>query len=161
MGFGVIPKNEAIQKKFAQWKWKAHQGIDFACPEGTEVLATDAGKVILARINGDYGNCVILGHRWGTSLYAHLRELRVLIGQSVIRGELIGLSGKTGATFGAHLHFGIKIGFGFVDPLPFFLPNNPVVDNPVVGNSKTKNTQKQKEGAILVTKNLGAKTDNK
>ena len=48
LGFGEIPENEGVKKKFAQWGWKGHQGIDFACPEGTEVLAVDRGVISLA-----------------------------------------------------------------------------------------------------------------
>jgi len=76
---------------------------------------------------------VIINHQWGESLYAHLQEIKVTKDQQVKAGEVIGLSGKTGAAFGPHLHFGIKpLNFdqnngylGFVDPAPYFASSSP------------------------------------
>lgn len=127
-GFGATPNDKIIEQKFIEWGILGHHGIDYGLPEGTEVLSCDKGKVILSGINNDFGISVILKHTWGRSLYAHLKETKVMLGDSVRSGEIIGLSGKTGAAFGAHLHFGIKLNnsdstngyLGFVDPSVYF-----------------------------------------
>lgn len=127
--FGSIPADEEIKKKFLKWNWSGHPGIDFACPQNTEILAIDKGKIIQSGINGDYGNCIIIQHSWGTSLYAHLKQCKVKKGDRVIAGKPIGFSGQSGSAFGPHLHFAIKPkepnlnnGYqGFINPLPYFI----------------------------------------
>ncbi|MBI4999718.1 M23 family metallopeptidase [Candidatus Gottesmanbacteria bacterium] len=112
---------------------KCHHGLDFLLPEETEVLATDLGKVIQAGENGDWGISVTVKHPWGESLYAHLKETKVVVDQEINKGEAVGLSGQSGAAFGPHLHFGIKPAspdltngyLGFIDPLPYLPPQSP------------------------------------
>lgn len=126
-GFGEISADESIREKFNLWGIKGHHGIDFGLPEGIEVLACDKGKVIQVGENRDFGIRVIIKHSWGQSIYAHLKESQLTLNQKVKTGQIIGLSGKSGAAFGPHLHFGIKPnkpnlnnGFlGFVDPSPY------------------------------------------
>jgi hypothetical protein len=113
----------------------AHDGIDYAMDEGTEVLAADSGRVASAEL-GLYGTTIVIEHSWGLSYYGHLSQTLVKQGDQVLRGSLIGLSGNTGISTGPHLHFGIKPnqsnllnGFnGLVDPEPYF-------DNNVLGAS--------------------------
>lgn len=132
LGFGSHPENPEILEKFNSWGIAGHHGLDFALPEGTPVVASDSGVIKEARSIDDYGNTVVIEHSWGESWYAHLREVRVTVGQEVSRGDVIALSGQTGASFGPHLHFAIKPldpdpanGFlGFVDPAPFFVQTN-------------------------------------
>ena len=134
--FGAQPEDETIKQKFREWGIVGHHGIDFGLPEGSEVVAADEGVVKEAQELGDFGLTVIINHQWGESLYAHLQEIKVTKDQQVKAGEVIGLSGKTGAAFGPHLHFGIKpLNFdqnngylGFVDPAPYFAsPREPEV----------------------------------
>lgn len=112
---------------------KGHNGLDFAAPVGTPIVATDAG--VVKRVDfeaGGFGNFVLLEHAWGESLYAHLAEVQVRPQAQVTAGQPIGLSGKTGRCYGAHLHFGIRLfpyrrtdGWGgFCDPTPFLEPSN-------------------------------------
>ena len=89
-----------------------HTGIDYALPEGTPVLASEAGTVVLASwYSGGWGYSVILQHADGNAtLYAHLQSTAVSVGEKVTRGQLIGRSGWTGNVVpkgpeGAHLHF--------------------------------------------------------
>lgn len=127
-GFGEIPHGMEIKQKFSEWGLAGHHGIDFGLPEGTEVLSCDNGKVIMAQENGDFGICVIMQHLWGQSWYAHLQKTKVNIKDEINTGQIIGISGKTGAAFGPHLHFGIKLNnadpnngyLGFSDPSPYF-----------------------------------------
>jgi murein DD-endopeptidase MepM/ murein hydrolase activator NlpD len=126
--FGQLPSDDSVKEKFLSWGWTGHVGIDFGLPEGTEVLSVDNGEVILSGLNGDYGISVIIKHSWGTSLYAHLCETKVSLNKKIKRGEIIGISGKTGSAFGPHLHFAIKPknlninnGYkGFINPNPYF-----------------------------------------
>ena len=71
--FNAQATTDEMKAKFAQWEISGHHGIDFGLPEGTEVLAVDAGKVLQSSENGDYGNSVTIQHPWGQSLYAHLK----------------------------------------------------------------------------------------
>lgn len=85
-----------------------HTGIDYGCPLGTPILASEDGTVYFAGWdNSGYGNCVILQHPDGkATLYAHLRDLPLVkTGQQVKRSQLIGFSGSTGNSTGPHLHF--------------------------------------------------------
>lgn len=115
---------------------RGHNGIDFGTPLDTPLLAVDDGDVIRADYEPDgFGYFVLLRHRWGESLYAHLNRVDVGVGSRVGHGQVIGLSGNSGKSYGPHLHFGIRVfpyrrtdGWGgFVNPLPFM----QLVDLPV------------------------------
>lgn len=83
-----------------------HNGTDFATPVGTPVQATGDGKVIMTRKHPYAGNYVVIQH--GSTYktrYLHLSKILVRKGQTVSRGQRIGLSGKTGRVTGAHLHY--------------------------------------------------------
>lgn len=86
---------------------KGHTGIDYGCPEGTPILASEAGTVKFAGWdNTGYGYCVIIQHADGNAtLYAHLKMVAVKAGQKVERSQVIGYSGMTGKSTGPHLHF--------------------------------------------------------
>ncbi|MCS7198137.1 MAG: M23 family metallopeptidase [Candidatus Bipolaricaulota bacterium] len=85
-----------------------HQGIDIEVPEGTEVYAASAGKVLVAGRHSGYGLYIVLQHSHGyRTLYAHLAEIGVYRGQFVEGGQVIGRSGNTGNSTGPHLHFEI------------------------------------------------------
>ncbi|GAB2846996.1 hypothetical protein GCM10027277_13760 [Pseudoduganella ginsengisoli] len=88
---------------------RAHGGVDFSTPTGTPIKATDGGTVVAStnRYEGDkkYGEVVVIEHPNGLrSLYAHLKERLVRVGDMVSAGELIGHSGMTGRSTGPHLH---------------------------------------------------------
>lgn len=83
-----------------------HLGFDLASTQQAEVPAGNAGKVVLARYFGIYGNAVVLDHGYGLqSLYAHLSSIAVKEGQDVTRGQTLGRTGATGLAGGDHLHF--------------------------------------------------------
>src|SRR5207237_5100781 len=74
-----------------------HQGLDYAVPSGTPVLALNTGTVLLARPLYFEGNCVVLDHGQGLlTLYLHLSEIKVKEGDRVEGGQELGLSGGTG-----------------------------------------------------------------
>jgi murein DD-endopeptidase MepM/ murein hydrolase activator NlpD len=100
----------------------AHPGIDIdQYPAGgNQVVATAAGRVTFAGGNPccSYGLYVVLEHHDGAeSLYAHLQSVEVREGQEVAQGQLLGRSGNTGRSTGAHLHFEIHLGGVTVDPM--------------------------------------------
>ncbi|TVQ06386.1 MAG: M23 family metallopeptidase [Leptolyngbya sp. DLM2.Bin27] len=88
--------------------YEMHEGIDFAGPVGKPILATAEGVVVTAEYSGGYGNHVKVDHGYSyETLYAHLSELEVEIGDRVRRGEVLGYLGSTGRSSGPHLHYSI------------------------------------------------------
>ncbi len=85
---------------------QVHLGFDLAVTSSVEVVAANNGKVVHAAFLGIYGNCVIIDHGLGVqSLYAHLSQIGVKVGDTVTKGQAIGRSGMTGLAGGDHLHF--------------------------------------------------------
>lgn len=83
-----------------------HRGADFACPRGTPVLASARGRVVLAAERELTGNSVVIAHYPGVySVSFHLQKIAVKVGQTVEKGDGIGLSGMTGLATGPHLHW--------------------------------------------------------
>ena len=96
-----------------------HLGIDISAPEGSNVYASGSGVVTMAQggYNYGYGNVVQIDHGNGyVTVYAHLSQINVSVCSPVGQGALVGLSGNTGNSFGAHLHFEIRIGGTNVNP---------------------------------------------
>ncbi|MBC7876036.1 MAG: peptidoglycan DD-metalloendopeptidase family protein [Anaerolineales bacterium] len=96
-----------------------HLGIDISAPEGSSVYAAGTGVVTMAQggYNYGYGNVIQIDHGNGfVTVYAHLSQINVGPCQAVGQGTLIGLSGNTGNSFGAHLHFEIRSGGTNVNP---------------------------------------------
>jgi LysM repeat protein len=89
-----------------------YNGVDIAAPVGTPIVASAAGKVIIARpsgYNGGYGLYVVISHANGTqTLYAHMSRVNVTVGQTVSQGQVIGAVGNTGRSTGPHIHFEIR-----------------------------------------------------
>lgn len=85
---------------------RMHQGVDFAAPTGTPILASAAGTVVMAGWGGGYGNVVVLDHGKGMrTRYAHMSKVGVKAGQRVGQGQMIGRVGSTGLSTGPHLHY--------------------------------------------------------
>ena len=99
-----------------------HKGVDIASPVGTPVRAPADGKVVAVGYESGYGLMVVLEHRHGiATAYAHLREAVVSEGDTVTRGSRIALSGMSGRTTGAHLHYEVRFNGQPVDPMNFML----------------------------------------
>lgn len=95
-----------------------HPGIDIACAEGTPVLATAIGEVIMTGEDEVYGKIVVLKHNDSIiSLYGHNKEILVQKGDKVLPGSRIALSGNTGKSTAPHLHYEIKINDEPINPL--------------------------------------------
>lgn len=98
-----------------------HGGVDFRCPTGTPVYASDSGYVAIAKnLTYSYGRYILINHGNGLStLYAHNSQLLVSQGQAVERGQLIAYSGSTGNSSGPHCHFEVRLNGNRVNPLSY------------------------------------------
>jgi hypothetical protein len=104
-----------------------HRGIDIANVTGTPIKATANGTVIAVGTSGNYGKRIMIYH--GTdekgntyvTVYAHLSEFRIRVGDKVSQGDLIGLMGSTGYSTGTHLHYEVIVNGVKVNPR-YFLP---------------------------------------
>lgn len=101
-----------------------HTGVDLAASLGTPVLAAADGIVVaVAHTSIGYGTYVMIAHGGGViTLYAHLMETDVSLGDRVTRGKRIGLEGSTGLSTGPHLHFEVRINDQVVDPMRYLTP---------------------------------------
>lgn len=87
-----------------------HAGMDFSAPIGTPVYVTGDGNVTWVDWRQGYGKCIIIDHGYGyETLYAHLDDYTVRVGQKVKRGEQIGKVGNTGKSTGPHLHYEVHV----------------------------------------------------
>ena len=83
-----------------------HKGIDIARPSNRNIIASDNGVVEKASYGSGYGNYVVVNHNNGyKTLYAHLSNISVNVGQTVPKGAVLGTMGSTGRSTGIHLHF--------------------------------------------------------
>lgn len=115
-GTFVWPVGGTITQRFVWY----HKGIDIANKAAPNVLAADSGKVIVAGWPDGYGygNRVIIDHGNGfRTLYAHLSQIYVVAGQTVVRGAAIGKMGSTGRSTGIHLHFEVIQNGVYLNPL--------------------------------------------
>ena len=87
---------------------------------GTRVRATAAGTVIFAGWEEGYGYVVKIDHDYGyETRYAHNSRLLVDVGEFVKKGQVVSISGNTGESTGAHLHYEVRINGRPVNPVPF------------------------------------------
>jgi murein DD-endopeptidase MepM/ murein hydrolase activator NlpD len=102
-------------------RWgRLHAGVDLAAPEGTPYKAVHAGTVKLAKWFGGYGNAIIIDHGDGVeTIYGHSSKLLVKVGQKVNAGDVIGLVGNTGHSFGSHVHLEVHVDGTPRDPIPW------------------------------------------
>jgi len=98
-----------------------HTGIDIAAPFGTTVMAAAEGVVVaVGHSRVGYGNYVVIAHGGGImTLYGHLLETNVDVGNKVVRGQRVGLEGSTGWSTGPHVHFELRVDDAVIDPMPY------------------------------------------
>jgi murein DD-endopeptidase MepM/ murein hydrolase activator NlpD len=97
-----------------------HTGVDISAPMGTSVKATADGIVVHAGWYSGYGRCIVLDHGNGyQTLYGHLSESEVIVGQEIRQGEVLGRVGMTGRSTGPHLHYEVRIHTTPVNPYRF------------------------------------------
>jgi murein DD-endopeptidase MepM/ murein hydrolase activator NlpD len=114
-GFGVRPDPFTGAPAF-------HEGVDISTARSEPVLATADGIVVRARWAGEYGRAIGLAHGdHYETIYGHLEETLVTEGQTVHRGDRVGLVGSTGRSTGPHLHYEVRVDGRPVNPLEYIL----------------------------------------
>ena len=116
----IWPVSGPVTSPFG-YRWgRLHAGIDIGVPYGTPIHAAASGTVVLAGWTGGYGNYTCIDHGGGmATCYAHQSSYAVSSGARVSQGQVIGYVGSTGHSFGAHLHFEVRINGNPVDPLGY------------------------------------------
>ncbi|MFF9771154.1 M23 family metallopeptidase [Streptomyces sp. NPDC053086] len=111
------------QASSSLWSSGSHTGIDFHAASGTTVHAVGSGTVVSTGWGGAYGNQIVIRMADGMyTQYGHLSSIGVTVGQKVVPGQQIGLSGATGNVTGPHLHFEARTGTEYgsdVDPVAY------------------------------------------
>jgi murein DD-endopeptidase MepM/ murein hydrolase activator NlpD len=98
-----------------------HRGLDFRAGVGTPVVAANAGEVVLAQNMFYEGGFVVIDHGLQfTTMYMHLSKIQVAVGDHVVKGQRIGLSGASGRVTGPHLHMAVRWEGAYVDPSKLF-----------------------------------------
>jgi murein DD-endopeptidase MepM/ murein hydrolase activator NlpD len=107
---------------------RAHQGVDYAAPAGTPVWAVGDGTVTQAGWSGGCGLMVTIRHRNGfDSVYCHLSRIQVAAGTRVAQKTVVGAVGRTGLATGPHLHYAVRQGGTFVNPMRLQIPRGEPV----------------------------------
>jgi murein DD-endopeptidase MepM/ murein hydrolase activator NlpD len=116
----IWPVSGPVTSPFG-YRWgRLHAGIDIGVPYGTPIHAAASGTVVLAGWTGGYGNYTCIDHGGGmATCYGHQSSYAVSGGAQVSQGQVIGYVGNTGHSFGAHLHFEVRINGNTVDPLGY------------------------------------------
>jgi len=114
---------------------QTHMGLDLASLTRADIPAANDGLVVFAEFLGIYGNVVVVDHGQGLmSLYSHMSQIGVSVGNAVQKGQILGQTGTTGLALGDHLHFGILMQGLEVQPLEWLDPKW-IRDN-IVGRMK-------------------------
>ena len=123
-GSMIWPVNGPITGVFGEARpGHMHTGVDIAAPSGTPIHAADDGRVVLMQgvgASGGYGNFTCVQHSASLSTcYAHQSSFGTSLGASVDKGQVIGFVGNTGNSFGAHLHFEVRVNGTPVNPMGY------------------------------------------
>jgi murein DD-endopeptidase MepM/ murein hydrolase activator NlpD len=123
-GSMIWPVNGPITGAFGEARpGHMHAGIDISAGSGTPIHAADAGRVVLMQgvgASGGYGNYTCIQHTATMSTcYAHQSRFGTSLGAKVSQGQVIGYVGNTGHSFGAHLHFEVRVNGRPVSPLGY------------------------------------------
>jgi murein DD-endopeptidase MepM/ murein hydrolase activator NlpD len=119
---GVLTAGYGLRSDPFTGRQEFHMGIDISSPKGGRIVAPASGTVVRVRWESGYGRVVEIAHGFGVrTLYAHLEAPRVVEGQRVRRGDLVGLVGSTGRSTGPHLHYEVQVGGKPVNPLDYVL----------------------------------------
>ncbi|MEH7382019.1 M23 family metallopeptidase [Bacillus sp. JJ1533] len=103
------------------YRWgRLHKGLDIARPSNHAIKAADNGTVVEAGYDGSFGNKIVINHNNGMkTIYAHLSSIHVSVGQTVTKGQQIGVMGSTGHSTGTHLHFELYINGVLKNPIDY------------------------------------------
>jgi len=148
--FGVNPES------YAKFGLRGHNGIDYALPLGTPVLAPHEGTVLEARYDAKgYGWYIKIENNKEGSVLAHFKTLKVKVGDKVSEGQLVGYSGNSGNSTGPHLHWGYyafprnrQNGYGgFID------------QKSLITTQPTNDLEQQLKDVIEISNKLGSERD--
>ena len=114
----VCPVGGVVTSRYGYRSGRHHSGIDLDLDVGDTVRSAWSGKVRYSKYNdGGFGNLVIVRHHNGLeTFYAHLSKLLVVPDQEVKAGDVLGLGGNTGRSFGPHLHFEVRFFDASINP---------------------------------------------
>lgn len=122
-GSGLLgwPTRDKINSPYGKKRGrKIHTGTDIDGEIGDPIYASGSGRVLEAGWKGNYGKCIIIDHGSGLStLYGHLNSIDVVMGQEIIRGDVIGKLGTTGKSTGPHLHFEVRLNGVHQNPMKY------------------------------------------
>lgn len=114
---GLARTNFGQRRLYNNYHRSSHRGVDVASPYGSSIIASNSGRVVLARDLYYAGKAVIIDHGIGVfSFYCHFSKILVKRGDFVRRGDVIGKVGATGRVTGPHLHWAINVAGKNVDP---------------------------------------------
>lgn len=119
---GRVTSSFGMRRHPIQNRTAMHGGVDLRAPRGTPIYATADGVVEWAskHHNSGLGKMVKLVHNYGFStIYGHMDQIDVRVGNYVKRGQLLGHSGNTGASTAPHLHYEVRHLNRRLDPSPF------------------------------------------
>jgi murein DD-endopeptidase MepM/ murein hydrolase activator NlpD len=138
----VFPvENGKITSEFGRRWRRMHKGIDIDLETGTPVYSAFEGKIRYAKYNSSYGNAIVVRHPNGLeTYYAHLSQINVKPGDYVQAGDIIGLGGNTGRSYGSHLHFEVRFLGVAINPLSIITTENNQLlsDNILIYTHKDK-----------------------
>ena len=109
---------------------KMHKGTDFAAPEGTPIMASGSGTIVLAKWCGGGGNCIKIKHNSTyQTIYAHMKSFAkgMKKGKKVKQGQIIGYVGSTGMSTGPHLHYEVIFNGKRVNSQKLKLPSGKIL----------------------------------
>ena len=113
----ITTENFGVRRTFNGKLQSVHQGLDFRAASGTPVLAMNGGEVILAQELFFEGGFVVIDHGQGVlTMYMHLSQINVKVGERLAKAQVIGLSGGTGRATAPHLHVGVRWQSVYLDP---------------------------------------------
>ena len=120
-------------------KYQKHEGIDLSGIKGTEVYSTGDGIVDKVYRSRGYGKLVVVDHGHNIkTFYAHLDDFKVVEGQFIAKGGLIGKLGNTGKSTGPHLHYEVRINDKSINPLLLYSDTANLTESNIINIFKIK-----------------------